>query len=73
MHYEDELVGEYFADIIVDNAVLIEIKATENNNPVHVAQVLNYLKTTKLPVGLLINFGLPKLYYRRLTLKGASK
>ena len=72
VHYEDVLVGEYVADIIVERTVLLEIKATEENPPVYVAQVLNYLKATNLPVGLLINFGLPKLRYRRLALRKAA-
>lgn len=67
IHYQDVLVGEYVADLIVNRSVVVEIKATELNPPVYVAQVLNYLKASKLPVGLLLNFGMPKLYYRRLT------
>jgi len=66
VHFEGVLVGEYFADVVVANAVLVEIKATEDHPSVYVAQVLNYLKATKLPVGLLLNFGRPRLYYRRL-------
>jgi len=69
VHYEDVLIGEYVADIIVARTVLLEIKATEENPPIYTAQVLNYLKATNLPVGLLINFGLPKLKYRRLALR----
>jgi GxxExxY protein len=62
-------VGDYVADIIVNGAVLVEIKATEEDPPIYVAQILNYLKATNLPVGLLLNFGLPRVYYRRLTLR----
>jgi len=69
VHYKDVLVGDYITDIIVERSVLLEIKATEDNPPIHVAQVLNYLKATSLRVGLLINFGRPKLFYRRLTLR----
>ena len=69
VHYREQLVGDYVADIVVDGAVLIEIKATQEHHPVHVAQVLNYLKASHLPVGMLLDFGLPKLTYRRLTLK----
>ncbi|MDY6914366.1 MAG: GxxExxY protein [Planctomycetota bacterium] len=69
VHFEKVLVGQYVADIIVAGAVLIEIKVTEENHPVYVAQVPNYLKATNLPVGLLINFGGPRLCYRRLTLR----
>ena len=69
VHFEEHLVGEYVADLVVDRAVLVEIKATEQNPPIYIAQVLNYLKATGLPVGLLINFGKPKLFYRRLELR----
>jgi len=72
VHYQNVLVGEYVADIIVANAVLLEVKATEENPPIYVAQVLNYLKATALPVGLLLNFGRPRLYYRRLALRPAA-
>jgi len=68
-HFQGVLVGEYYADIVVAQAVLVKVKATDANPPIHVAQVLNYLKATRLPVGLLINFGKPKLYYRRLALR----
>ena len=73
VHYEGELVGEYVADIIVARSVLVEIKATEENPTIYVAQVLNYLKATNLPVGLLINFGQPRLHYRRLALRESAQ
>ena len=69
VHYQGVLVGDYVADIIVERTVLLEIKATEENPPIYVAQVLNYLKATNLPVALLLNFGRPRVYYRRLTLR----
>ena len=69
VHFQGQVVGQYVADIVVEGAVLVEIKATEDNPPIYMAQVLNYLKATALPVGLLINFGRPKLYYRRLELR----
>jgi GxxExxY protein len=62
--YEDEVIGEYFADIIVNRSVIIEIKATKNLNISHEAQLLNYLKATDIEVGLLLNFG-PKPEIRR--------
>jgi GxxExxY protein len=55
--YEDEIIGEYFADIIVDRKVIVEIKATKNLIIDHEAQLLNYLKATKIEIGLLLNFG----------------
>jgi GxxExxY protein len=69
VHFLDELVGDFVADILVQRAVVVEIKATKENPPIYVAQVLNYLKATGLPVGLLLNFGRPKLYYRRFQLR----
>ncbi len=55
--YSDEIVGEYFADIIVDNKVIVEIKAAKNLAVENEAQLLNYLKATDIEVGLLLNFG----------------
>ena len=55
--FRDELVGEYFADMIVDNCVIIELKACETLNKLHENQLVNYLKATEIEVGLLLNFG----------------
>jgi GxxExxY protein len=55
--YEDEPVGEYFADLLVNKTVIIELKVCENLIEVHKAQMINYLKATKIEVGLLLNFG----------------
>ena len=55
--YQDEIVGEYFADILVDNKVIVEIKAVRNLASENEAQLLNYLKATDKEVGLLLNFG----------------
>ena len=55
--YEDEIVGEYFADILVDGKVIVEIKAARNLALENEAQLLNYLKATDKEVGLLLNFG----------------
>jgi len=57
VNYEDEIVGEYFADILVDDKVIVEIKAARNLNSEHEAQLLNYLRATEIEVGLLLNFG----------------
>jgi GxxExxY protein len=64
--YREETVGDYQADMIVNRSVLVEVKATEAHHDVFMAQVLNYLRATKLPVGLLLNFGQPRLWYKRL-------
>jgi len=55
--YKNELVGEYYADILVDDKVIVEIKATRGFVPENEAQLLNYLKATDIEVGLLLNFG----------------
>ena len=64
VHYENEMVGEHFADLLVDNRVIVEIKATKALAEEHEAQLLNYLKATPYEVGLLINFG-PKPEIKR--------
>ena len=55
--YEGEVVGEHAADILVDNKVIIELKAAKSLKLDHHAQLLNYLKATNIEVGLLLNFG----------------
>ena len=55
--YENEIMGEYFADILVNEKVIVEIKAAKTISPEHKAQLLNYLKATDKEVGLLLNFG----------------
>ena len=62
--FEDEIVGEYFADLLVNNSVIVERKAAEAIVPEHEAQLLNYLKATNYQVGLVLNFG-PKPEFRR--------
>lgn len=63
--YHGQIVGDFYPDIIVENVVLLELKAIKALAPEHMAQVLNYLKATGIEVGFLINFGNPKLEYRR--------
>lgn len=64
VYYEGELVGDYYADVVVDNTVIIELKAAEAITEAHEAQLLNYLKATEIEVGLLLNFG-PKPEFKR--------
>jgi GxxExxY protein len=63
--YRNTIVGDYIADLVVDGRVLVELKACASLDPVHTAQLLNYLRASKIHVGLLLNFGRPKLEYRR--------
>ncbi|MFQ5732616.1 MAG: GxxExxY protein [Planctomycetaceae bacterium] len=55
--YEGELVGEYFADLLVADKVIVELKSARSIDSAHEAQLLNYLKATGREVGLLLNFG----------------
>ena len=57
VHYDGQIVGEYSADIVVDDKVILEIKAVQAVSSVHEAQLINYLKATNIEVGLLLNFG----------------
>ena len=64
VYYENNIVGEYFADILVADKVIVEIKAARNIAVENEAQLLNYLKATDIEVGLLLNFG-PKPEIKR--------
>lgn len=66
--YKEMPVGKYVSDIIVGETVVVELKTVEKLAPVHIGQVLNYLRASHLSVGLLLNFGNPKLEYRRVLL-----
>lgn len=66
VHFEDSLVGEYFADLVVDEKVIVELKAAEAIHDAHEAQLLNYLKATDIEVGLLLNFGEKPEFKRRI-------
>ena len=67
--FRKHVVGEFFADILVENKVIVELKAAKSLAPEHQAQVINYLNATGIEVGLLINFGAPKMDYHRLARK----
>ena len=66
--YKQKTVGEYFADILVQDTVILELKAVENLSKLHEAQILNYLKATGIKVGLLVNFKHPKAEIKRMVL-----
>lgn len=59
------VLGEFFADMLVENRLIVELKAASRNCNEHVAQILGYLKSSRLEHGLLINFGLPKLFVKK--------
>lgn len=64
--YDGVTVGEYFADLLIQDLVLVELKAVRPLDEVHAAQCMNYLRATGLPVCLLVNFYRPKLEIRRI-------
>ena len=65
IYYDKVIVGKRIADFVVENKILIELKATSEINEHHYAQILNYLKAYKLEIGLLINFGSKSLQFKR--------
>lgn len=64
--YNGVTVGEYFADIIVENKIILELKATEDICEEHEMQLINYLKATEIEIGLLLNFGKKPEFKRRI-------
>jgi GxxExxY protein len=69
VRYDDVIVGQYVADLFVDDEVLVEIKAVKCFDEIHLAQCLNYLKATSTKVCLLLNFGSPKVEVKRIVNK----
>ena len=65
VHYNNVIVGEFRADIIVEDSVILELKAIQKLSTIHEAQLVNYLTATKIEHGLLINFGSEKLEVKR--------
>ena len=66
VRYEGKIVGDFAADLLIEEKVIIELKATKTLDDAHTAQCLNYLKATGLSVCLLINFGKPRAEIRRI-------
>jgi GxxExxY protein len=64
--YDEYEIGEYYADIIVNDCIIVELKAAEAICPEHEAQLVNYLKATEIEVGLLLNFGKEPKFKRRV-------
>ena len=64
--FEGEAVGDYYADILVENKVILEIKSAEKIIDAHRAQALHYLKATGLRLAIILNFGKEKLEYERM-------
>ena len=72
VRFRDVIVGDFFADLIVDDTVLVELKAMSRILPEHKAQVINYLNATGINVGLLVNFGSSRIEYFRLRSSNSS-
>ena len=64
--YEKERVGDYYADIIVENKIILELKAAKSIAEEHEFQLLNYLKATEIEIGLLLNFGRKPEFKRKI-------
>lgn len=65
VHYDGAIVGHFIADILVQDQLIIEIKAVQALIDVHEYQLVNYLAATGIDIGLLLNFGAPSLQYKR--------
>lgn len=72
VYFRGHLVGDFFADILVERAVILELKAVDDLAPAHGSQLLNYLKASSAEVGLLINFG-PRPKFKRLVFDNERK
>ena len=72
VYYDGVVLGEYFADLLVDGVVIVELKAIQRLGPEEEAQLLNYLRATPYEVGLLLNFG-PRPDFRRKVFDNANK
>jgi len=65
VHFEGELIGDFVADIIVEDRLILELKAVSALNSAHEGQLVNYLTATKIETGLLLNFGTTSLEFKR--------
>jgi len=65
VYYEEEIVGEFVADIIVNDTIILELKSVRQIINVHEVQLVNYIVATRKPVGLILNFGESKVDVKR--------
>jgi GxxExxY protein len=72
VYFQNQMVGEYFADLVVNDAVIVELKAVSRLSSEHEAQLLNYLRATPYEVGLVLNFG-PKPDFKRKVFENHRK
>jgi len=68
VYFEGKPVGDYIADILVDSKIILELKSVDNITDAHRAQLLNYLRATKLRLGMILNFSKKSLEYERLVI-----
>jgi len=68
VYFEGSVVGDYYADILVDNKIILELKTVEKIMDAHRAQVLNYLRATGVKLAIILNFGKKTLEYERLVM-----
>ena len=71
--FRGQNVGAFYADLLVDEKIIVELKAVSALAKEHIAQVINYLYASGMDVGLLVNFGTPKIEYRRLARRGRNQ
>ncbi|MEK7399480.1 MAG: GxxExxY protein [Candidatus Poribacteria bacterium] len=69
IYYENICVGDYYADLLVNDEIIIELKTVKAIEEIHIAQLLNYLKATNKKVGLILNFAKPKVEIKRMVNK----
>lgn len=68
IHFMEEVIGQYYADILVEGKIILELKTVDVISSVHIAQVIHYLKATGLNLGIILNFGKESLEYKRVVL-----
>lgn len=68
VHFNGQIVGDYMADVLVENSIILELKVIEKNSKFQIAQAINYLKATNLKLASLINFGKSSLEHERIVL-----
>ena len=66
MSYDGIVVGDYSAEIVVDNTIIVELKVTRKITEIHSAQLINYLRASRIRIGLILKFGALRVGIRRL-------
>jgi GxxExxY protein len=72
VHFKGSVVGDYVADLLVEDKVTVELKVSRQYNPTDEAQLINELKATGRSVGLLLNFGREKVEFKRMVFSNSS-